>query len=366
VYKRQPFALEDFNEEGDLMIWSSTPWLLCIGFTIIFSALFAKTRRVNLLIHSASRAASGNHKRQKGVNGRNKTVLSSVQDMLQPFFFLLFCNVLVLICWSVFDPLRYARKDGMGTDGWNRVIATYGVCRAEGSTTPYLVVLAVLNMTVLLVANYEAYKARNVMSDYSESKYIGIAVASMLQSALVGGPVMGLMQTQPLAFYLTACFMMFVVSLGILCLMFLPKILFSETSEAINTDARSAETKNGSNPHETQTTGQHSHRVLNAKPKLPTPTSSKLPPSHGIDDQGIDREPIGYPGGSSWAEMPSFSTVEGSEKANGDVCPPSSSWAEMPSFSVAEVEDQPDAVSSRKKYDTTLVDISENEELEGS
>ena len=208
-----PLSLEDYNIEGEIAICMSTPWLLCVGFTVIFSALFAKTRRVNDLVSRT----------KQGTLAPRKAHMSSLKALLRPFI-LLICNVAVLICWTVINPLRYARQDAMGTDAWNRVIATYGTCRADESSLPYVILLAVFNCGVLIVSNYEAYKARNLKSEFSESSYIGVALASLLQTMLIGAPVMALIQTQPLAQYLTACFMILVVSLGVLCLMFVPKI----------------------------------------------------------------------------------------------------------------------------------------------
>ena len=85
------------------------PWLMTIGFTTIFSALFAKTWRVNRIFHNPDRF---------------RRIKVTVKDVIGPYIALLTVNIIALICWTVIDPLAYERFDSAGTDDWNRVIAT--------------------------------------------------------------------------------------------------------------------------------------------------------------------------------------------------------------------------------------------------
>jgi gamma-aminobutyric acid type B receptor len=114
-----------FDDQGDPNTMSTTrsvgicmsiPWLAFTGFTVTFSALFSKTWRVNQFFHSSS------------AFGRVKV---SERDVLAPFAVLLACNFVVLICWTVLDPLTYKRQFEEGTDYWNREIASNGSCRSD-------------------------------------------------------------------------------------------------------------------------------------------------------------------------------------------------------------------------------------------
>ena len=171
------------------------------------------------------------------------------------------------------DPMQYVRKDAPGTDGWNRVIATYGQCESQNSALPYVVVLAILNIGVLLVANYQAYRARKIASEFSESQYIGISMAFLLQAAAVGAPVLLLVRDDPLAWYLTSCFMIFFVSFGILCLMFIPKIQAAlkpaEASSAWNGTSQFAQP---STPLGSVQQSRQSMSASNRTPVLPHPS----------------------------------------------------------------------------------------------
>jgi gamma-aminobutyric acid type B receptor len=135
-----------FDDEGDpdsmtttrsIGICMSIPWLAFTGFTVTFSALFSKTWRVNQFFHSSS------------AFGRIKV---SEKDVLAPFAFLLTSNFIVLICWTVIDPLTYERQFEDGTDYWNREIASIGSCHSD-HVAAYLAPLGLSKFPKLLSAH---------------------------------------------------------------------------------------------------------------------------------------------------------------------------------------------------------------------
>lgn len=207
-----PLSFDDsggsYNEERGIAICMSIPWLAFLGFTITFSALIAKTWRVNQLFRNS---------------GQFQRVQVTAGQVAKPFFLLFAANALVLTLWSVLDPLHFVRLDMPGTDGWNRVLSTYGSCRSENAT-PYIAVLAALNLLVLGKANWQAYQARDIKSEFSEAHYIGVTMASMLQATLIGVPLLILVRDMPQAFYLTLAFMLFTITMVILLLIFVPKV----------------------------------------------------------------------------------------------------------------------------------------------
>jgi hypothetical protein len=206
-----------FDDDGDPDSISSTfavgicmsiPWLAFTGFTIIFSVLFSKTWRVNQLFRSGN-----SHAR----------VQVSTMDVLAPFVVMFTCNFIVLICWTALDPLTYTRVVGDGTDFWNREIESYGACRSDKALA-YLSPLACINFAVVAIACYQAFEGRNISSEFAESKYIGLSVASLFQAFLTGLPIVVIVKDDPKAFYLVLVLMIFVLSEVILLLIFLPKI----------------------------------------------------------------------------------------------------------------------------------------------
>ena len=84
--------------------------------------------------------------------------------------------------------------------------------------------LSLLNFFVLIIACWQAWKARNIKTEFSESKYIGLAVFSMTQAFLTGIPIVAIVRDIPEAFYLVLTFLIFILSVILLALIFIPKM----------------------------------------------------------------------------------------------------------------------------------------------
>ena len=133
-------------------------WFLSIGFTVVFAALYSKARRINIIMEKASKC-----KRAKVMP----------KDVILPFVLLLLTNVIILITWTVFDPLVFTRRAHDGTDDWNREFSFYGVCSSKHSDK-FVAVLIVVNLIALVLALYETYKTRDLITEFNESAYIGV------------------------------------------------------------------------------------------------------------------------------------------------------------------------------------------------
>lgn len=218
-------------------ICMSIPWLGFMGFSMTFTALFAKTWRINRIFKT------------KVAFGRVKI---TAIDVVTPLAALLSANAVVLICWTVLDPLTYIRRPLDGTDGWNRVIATYGSCHSQ-HTAAFLIPVAVLNFGVMLVANWQAFEARAIQSEFSESKYIAIAIASMFQAALIGVPTLFVVRKSPEAYYLILTFMLFVICMAVLMLVFIPKIVIHQNFQRLSPTEQRRLIRNSIRRSQTQT-----------------------------------------------------------------------------------------------------------------
>lgn len=215
-----PLSFDDSGnrpiDENGTIACMSVPWLLCLGFCVTFSALFSKTWRVNRIFKSKERFVK---------------VRVTEKDVLVPFFIILFLNVLVLSLWTTLAPLQYVRRPLPGTDDWNRIISDYGMCASvsdrRGGEMPYLIVLGAINLSVVIMANFQAYHARSIQSEFSESKYIAMVMMSFLQSICIGVPILFLVQDNPPAYYLVMVFIVFLTSMAILLLIFIPKVMFA-------------------------------------------------------------------------------------------------------------------------------------------
>jgi ABC-type sugar transport system substrate-binding protein len=208
-----PLSLDDtdpaFDGETADRACMSVPWLSSIGFTIMFSALYSKTWRINKIFHNPFPSA------------RMKVTL---RDLYLPLFCLLSANVINLTIWTVIAPIRYDRLPNGGTDGWNRVISTYGACKSGSSSIPFMIVLGVINISAVALANWQAYEARDIQSEFSESRYIAIAMACILQAHVSAVPILLLTSELPQVHYLVMIIMIFVINMSVLLLVFVPKV----------------------------------------------------------------------------------------------------------------------------------------------
>jgi ABC-type sugar transport system substrate-binding protein len=213
-----PLGIEDrrsYSQKGTDIACMSIPWLMAIGFCTIFSALFTKTWRIVKIMHNAERF---------------RRVKITAKQVLYPYFLLLVANIIVLTCWTVINPLVYRRVDHKdSTDLWNRVNDSSGRCvssneEALGGAAPYLGCLAIINGGLLLFANVMAYRSRHIRTEFRESHYIAIVMASMLQAFLIGIPIIWFVLMQPMPYYVVIVFLDFAVCIATLLFMFVPKI----------------------------------------------------------------------------------------------------------------------------------------------
>ncbi|KAI2491380.1 hypothetical protein MHU86_23200 [Fragilaria crotonensis] len=227
-----PLSVDDSGYTKDVCNFScmAFPWLLCIGFATTFSALFSKTWRVNKLFHANRRFV-----RQEVTE----------KDVIVPVVCILAANILILGVWTALAPLEYSRKPHPGNDDWNRIISTYGSCSSQGAV-PYVVILSLINGGLLVIANIQAYIARSIQSEFSESKYIAIIMIGMLQTCFIGVPIVFLVSDKPQVVYLVVTCMILFTCLGVLTLIFVPKMYFvhhyGKTREEVERGQQSAPT----------------------------------------------------------------------------------------------------------------------------
>jgi len=177
-----------------------------------FSALFAKTWRVNKLFHNPNAF---------------KRIKVTEMDVIKPYIIIMGVNLVVLSCWTVISPLRYKRFNYPGTDEWNRVIATYGICTSESESDfwPFLGVILAINCSLLVIANIQAYQARSIQTEYSESRYILIIMMGIAQMFSLAVPCISLLSRQPKPYFVVMLIVICCISATVLGVMFWPKIV---------------------------------------------------------------------------------------------------------------------------------------------
>eukprot|EP00797_Seminavis_robusta_P028426 Sro551_g164960.2 (404) ;mRNA; f:52589-53800 len=159
----------------------------------------------------------------------------SVGDVMVPFVVIFSLNVTILSIWTAVDPLVWVRDTGIGDDHQGGLVASTGYCAfGEGRFAITCSVLLVLvNFSAVLLSLIQLYRARDLSATYSEGKYISMAMGSILQAFLSGIPVLLMVTDNPQVAYLVKSTIVFVVTMSLLTLTFLPKYFARRRDEAL-------------------------------------------------------------------------------------------------------------------------------------
>jgi len=195
------------------------PWLYTTGFALVFAALYSKTKRVTMLLNRRTL----------------RRVKVEAKDVMLPLVGLLFANIFVLTLWTAISPLEWTRDFTGAIDVFEREVESFGGClnSSSRSNIPYIVTLLVINATVLIFANIQAFRAREIHTEFSESKFIGMAMASMLQSWVIGIPILFVVYGDPQAQLLVLSCVIFAGAMAILYLIMGPKWLLRNKKERL-------------------------------------------------------------------------------------------------------------------------------------
>jgi len=203
-----------------------------VGFSSSFSALFSKIWRINKIFQAANNL---------------RKIRITTKDVMIPFIGMVSANLVLLLCWTLVDPPRYNRfyTNDSKTE-------SYGSCWGNWSNGSITIVslLVVLNFSAVIFANVQAYQARFISDEYSESKYIWLIMGSFMQILLIALPLMFLVYTNPTAFFFLTSAIVFVISSSLLLLIFVPKIRFTMKKEVAKKEGRNTMSSTASTSEE--------------------------------------------------------------------------------------------------------------------
>lgn len=146
-------------------------------------------------------------------------------DLLSAFGALLLVNCILLICWTTVSPLEWVRQFSGTVDEFDRQIETYATCGGANAVL-FWSLLAVVNLGVLVLCNWWAYRSRNIETEFNESSYVGVSAAAVLQAWCMGIPIIiVVVSDSPPATFYVAMGIVFVTSQAVLSLIYIPKVL---------------------------------------------------------------------------------------------------------------------------------------------
>jgi hypothetical protein len=217
-------------------------WLLSLGVSLVFAALFAKTWRIFRVFKSARRFRRVEIRakdvmypiviicgleiavltawtvRSSGINGV-RDVYRNVLKSQSPF--------LGASCTQIVDPLVYKRYS-IDYDRFGNVVKTNEACMSPqiSTSTQYIFfgVTAGISFFTLVVSSYQSYRARTLPTQFNESRYIAFSNLILVESFIVGCPVLLLSRDDPVNFSLVLNVLVAIMSLAVLLPVFVPKL----------------------------------------------------------------------------------------------------------------------------------------------
>ena len=159
----------------------SLPWLNSVGRCLILSALFSKLWRVNQIFHS---------------QGFQRKVVTA-KEVMWPIVILLSLNLCTVITANVIDPRHWVQEPIYPEDDKEITDSTpvVGYCTYDTWVGKFLdIVRACVNFGALVILCVQAYRARDISSEFSEARGVALALFCNAQAVIIAWPTLWLME----------------------------------------------------------------------------------------------------------------------------------------------------------------------------
>ncbi len=181
-------------------------WMVyAVGFSISIGSLSAKTIRIWRMIDAAKSL---------------RFMKLSFLDATPPLLFILIVDVVLAYIMIKEGNVDYAETD-VDMDEYERVLKREFRCRSKGPLTS---AFFLVNIFILAVLACLCYMSRSISTEYLESKYISMSVASSLQIVGLGFLLIAISDNTPAVEYLMVSLMTLVTDASTLYLIFVPKV----------------------------------------------------------------------------------------------------------------------------------------------
>ncbi|CAB9503487.1 acid type B receptor subunit 1 [Seminavis robusta] len=212
-------AQED-EDNGSVAACRMIPWLYSVGFSITFGTLFAKIRRVWVLFVAAA-------------NMERTTV--TARETLSIVGLVLLIDVLILVVWTVLDPLEWHRT-AVRTDKYGYVLESEGYCSSEHWGN-FGLAIGSLHFGLMALACWMCFVSRKLPTQFSEGKYVGIAMVSNLQIMAIGVPILAIVGSDSQTSFFVASAIIFFNDLAVIVLIF-GNLMWSVRVERLKRESR--------------------------------------------------------------------------------------------------------------------------------
>ncbi|KAL4225228.1 Gamma-aminobutyric acid type B receptor subunit 2 [Mactra antiquata] len=191
-------------------ICTSRAWVLSVGFTLAFGAMFSKTWRVHSIFTEIK---------------LHKKVIKDYKLILVVTV-LLFLDATILVTWQILDPLQTSTKNLTTViEGDLDIVPVIEYCKSERMTI-WLVIIYAYKGLLLVFGCFLAWETRQVsIPALNDSKYIGMSVYNVVIMCVCGAAVSFVINDQPTSSFVIIGFFIIFCTTITLCLVFVPKLI---------------------------------------------------------------------------------------------------------------------------------------------
>ena len=186
----------------------ATLWLEFYGFLLIFATLFSKIWRINKIF---DQARTMRRAKIRGVN------------VIWPALAMTASVTVLLVLMQTLEGGPYIWERVYVLDDFGTPIVSTAKCTAGSLTVIFDALLQVSQILLLLLAGWQFYRARNVSSEYSESKWFSYCVLCTLEILVIAIPLTYMTTTTETLFFIDALKLL-IISWSVLGFIFGPKI----------------------------------------------------------------------------------------------------------------------------------------------
>ncbi|XP_027036420.1 gamma-aminobutyric acid type B receptor subunit 2-like isoform X2 [Pocillopora damicornis] len=172
------FGMRNYGDPKTIMppICKARAWILNVGFSLAFGAMFIKTWRIYKIC----------------TNKRLKVRLGPLSDwwMLAMVGGIVLIDVGIMVAWEIEDPMEWAQQNFTERKDEEKpfiiIIPTLNTCTAKNLTV-WLALIYVYKGVLLLYGLFLAYETRNVVyAHLNDSRVIGICVYNVVVLSTIG------------------------------------------------------------------------------------------------------------------------------------------------------------------------------------
>ncbi|NP_001164698.1 GABA b receptor precursor [Saccoglossus kowalevskii] len=203
-------------------------WVLCIGFSLAYGAMFSKVWRVHRLSTNEKASESDDKKRR---TDSKKNTKKEVEDWHLYIVVVIFILVDVVICsvWTVLDPQYRSIQELQKIEPVGKedveILPLLEYCDSRQSAV-WLGVIFGAKGLLLIFGLFLAYETRNMsVKELNDSRFVGMSIYNVVVLCIITAPVTLIIRTQQNATFAFVSLAIIFCCVVTLVLIFIPKVV---------------------------------------------------------------------------------------------------------------------------------------------